>query len=157
MLQTLLERAPTRDQMNDTWLPGQEKMTAYTAKNILIVEDDPGIRDILGEILQEETIHQVFLAPDGETALNMLQTTTPDLLLVDYKLPGMNGLELLNHIRRINGYEHTPIMLMSASLLREDITEHHFRYIRKPFDLDKLLAMVEDTFTAQDLETRAHK
>jgi CheY-like chemotaxis protein len=152
MSQTLLERAPTIDQMNDTWLPPQKDSDADIAKSILIVEDDAGIRDTVGEILQEETIHQVFLAPDGETALNMLQTARPRLFLLDYKLPGMNGLELLDQIRRIKGYEQTPVLLMSASIFREDITRYHLTYLRKPFDLDRLLQLVEDTLTAQDLE-----
>jgi CheY-like chemotaxis protein len=69
----------------------------------------------------------------------------------------MHGVELLDHIRRIKEYEQTPVVLMSASLLREDITGHHLRYIRKPFDLDRLLELVEETLTTQDLETRAHK
>ena len=144
MLQTVLERAPTIDQMNDPWAPQQKEMHASIAKSILIVEDDAGIRETLGEILQEETIHRIFLAPDGETALSILQTATPKLLLLDYKLPGMNGLELVDHIRRIKGYEQTPVVLMSASLSREDITRHHLRYLQKPFDLDRLLQMVEE-------------
>ncbi len=148
MSQTLLERAPTIDQMNDPWIPQQKEIDVSTAKSILVVEDDCGIRDILEEILREETTHQVFLAQDGETALSMLQAARPNLFLLDYRLPGINGLELIDHIRRIEEYEQTPIVLMSASLSREDITGHHLRYLRKPFDLDRLLEMVEETLTA---------
>jgi CheY-like chemotaxis protein len=148
MLQTLLERAPAIDQMNDSWTPRQQAMSASTAKSILIIEDDDGIRDILGEILTEETVHQVFLAQDGENCLNMLQTAAPDLFLVDYRLPDINGLELIDRIRRIKGYEQTPMVLMSASLSRENITGQHLRYLRKPFDLDKFLQMVEEALEA---------
>jgi DNA-binding response OmpR family regulator len=149
MSQILLERVPAVDQMNDSWTPQPQEMSASTAKSILIIEDDHGIRDILGEILAEETIHQVFLAQDGESGLKMIQTARPDLLLVDYRLPDINGLELIDRIRRIKGYEQTPIMLMSASLSRENIpTGQHLKYLRKPFDLDKLLEMVEDAFAA---------
>ncbi len=143
MFQALLERASAIE-IDDTWSPQQKESHADRAKSILIVEDDSGIRDILGEILQEETIHRIFLAPDGETALNTLQTARPKLLLLDYKLPGINGLELVDHIRRIKEYEQTPVVLMSASLSREDITRHHLRYLQKPFDLDRLLQMVEE-------------
>ena len=114
MSQTLLERAPTIE-MNDPWSPQQKDNHADRAKSILIVEDDAGIRDTLGEVFQEETIHQVLLAEDGETALDILQTARPKLFLLDYKLPGMNGLELFDCIRRIKGYEQTPVVLMSAS------------------------------------------
>ncbi|HEY4037169.1 MAG TPA: response regulator [Ktedonobacteraceae bacterium] len=150
MLHTVLERTPTIDRMNDPWTPWPKEINASTAKSILVIEDDAGIRDTLGEILQEETIHQIFLAQDGETALKMLQTATPDLFLLDYRLPDINGLELLDHIRRIKGYEQTPVVLMSASLSRENITRPHLRYLRKPFDLDRLLQMVEEALAVED-------
>src|SRR5436190_11901871 len=137
MLQTVLERAPTINQMNDPWAPQPKEINASTAKSILIIEDDAGIRDTLEEILQEETIHQIFLAEDGESCLKMLQTATPSLFLLDYRLPDINGLELLDHIRRIKGYEQTPVVLMSASLSRENVTRDYLRYLRKPFDLDR--------------------
>jgi DNA-binding NtrC family response regulator len=157
MPQTLLERIPILDQMGDAWILQQKEFNASTAKSILVVEDDAGIRDTLGEILQEETIHQIFLAQDGESCLKMLQTATPDLFLLDYRLPDTNGLELLDCIRRIKGYEQTPVMLMSASLSRENITRDHLRYLRKPFDLDRLLQMVEEALIPQDQETKLYQ
>ena len=138
--------------MNDPWTPWPKEINASTAKSILVIEDDAGIRDTLEEILQEETIHRIFLAPDGETALSILQTATPKLLLLDYKLPGMNGLELFDRIRRIKGYEQTPVVLMSAGIFREDLTRYQLKYIRKPFDLGRLLQLVEEALSAQDLE-----
>jgi len=157
MPQTLLERTSILDQMGDAWILQQKEFDASTAKSILVVEDDAGIRDTLGEILQEETIHQIFLAQDGESCLKMLQTATPDLFLLDYRLPDTNGLELLDRIRRIKGYEQTPVVLMSASLSRENITRDHLRYLRKPFDLDRLLQMVEEALIPQDQETKLYR
>ena len=148
MPQTLLERVPTLDQMNDSWIPRQQEMSALITKSILVIEDDDGIRDILGEVLTEETIHRVFLAQDGESCLNMLQDAAPDLILMDYRLPDTNGLELIDRIRRIKGYEQTPMVLMSASLSRENVVGPHLRYLRKPFDLDKLIQMVDEILNA---------
>ena len=148
MLQTLLERTPAIEQINDSWIPQQQEMCAAVAKSILVIEDDDGIREIVGDVLNEETIHQVFLAQDGKSGLNMLETAKPDLLLVDYRLPDTTGLELIDRIRRIKGYEQTPVVLMSASLSRENVTGQYLRYLRKPFDLDILLEMVEDSFEA---------
>ena len=116
MLQTVLERTPTIDQINDPWAPQQKEIHASIAKSILIVEDDAGIRESLGEILQEETIHQIFLAQDGESLSRCFKLPSPKYLLLDYRLPDINGLELLDHIRRIKGHEQTPVVLMSASL-----------------------------------------
>ena len=157
MPQTLLERTPILDQMGNAWILQQKEFNASTAKTILVVEDDAGIRDTLGEILQEETIHQIFLVQDGESCLKMLQAAKPDLFLLDYRLPDTNGLELLDRIRRIKGYEQTPVVLMSASLSRENITRDHLKYLRKPFDLDRLLQMVEETLISQDQETKSYQ
>ena len=77
MLQAVLEKAPTIEQLSDSWTPIRQEMNISLPKSILIVEDDTGIREILEDILQEETIHQIFIAQDGQTALNMLQTARP--------------------------------------------------------------------------------
>ncbi len=67
---------------------------------------------------------------------------TPQLFLLDYCLPGMNGLELVERLRRMQGYEQTPILLMSAALPQGNIAKQHLRCLQKPFDLDKLLQLV---------------
>jgi DNA-binding NtrC family response regulator len=157
MLQTVLEKAPIRDLLNDSWTPGQQEMNTSLPKSILIIEDDPGIRETLEDILRDETVHQIFLAPDGKSGLTMLQTTAPALFLVDYRLPDINGLELIDRIRRIKEYEHTPVVLMSASLCWENISGHHLTYLRKPFDLDRLLQVVEEALTTQDQQAIAYK
>jgi CheY-like chemotaxis protein len=157
MSQAVLERAPIRERMNDLWAPQQQEIRPSAVKSILVVEDDAAIRETIGDILRGETIHQIFLAQDGKSCLNMLQTITPDVFLLDYQLPDTNGLELLNHIRESKEYEHTPVVLMSASLSREHINRDHLRYLRKPFDLDELLQMVEAALTTQDQETASYK
>ena len=130
--------------MKDSWCPPQIGSEIEIAKGILIVEDDPGIRDTLRVVFEEEIMHEVLFAEDGEEALKILQTARPQLFLLDYRLPGMNGLELARHIRSMGCYEQTPVVLMSASILREDLTQHKLKYIKKPFELDMLLQMVEE-------------
>ncbi|GHO82641.1 response regulator [Dictyobacter formicarum] len=111
-------------------------------KRILIVEDDPILGNLLLETFQEEAIYQGHLAPSGEMALNMLQTITPDLFLLDYHLPGMNGLELADQLQRREGGEQTPILLMSADLPQESGALDHLRTLQKPFDLETLLQLI---------------
>ncbi len=130
--------------MKDSWCPSQLGSEIEIAKGILIVEDDPGIRDTLRVVFEEEIMCDVLFAEDGEEALKILQTARPQLFLLDYKLPGMSGLELARCIRSMKGYEQTPVLLMSASILREDLTQYQLKYLRKPFELDLLLQMVED-------------
>jgi CheY-like chemotaxis protein len=113
-------------------------------KSILIVEDDPILGNLLLEALQEETTCQGHLAPSGEMALNMLSTITPELFLLDYHLPGMNGLELADQLQHREGGDQRPILLMSASLPQENGALDHLITLQKPFDLDKLLQLIAE-------------
>ena len=144
MAKMLLERRPTTDQMDAMWNLRQEKSDVCTVRSILIVEDNTALGNLLWEILQEETTCQVFLVPSAEAALNTLQMVTPQLFLLDYCLPGMDGLELVGRIRRMEGYEQTPILLMSAALPQGNIAKQHLRCLPKPFDLDSLLQLVAE-------------
>src|SRR5260370_39186931 len=80
---------------------------------ILIVDDDPILGDLLLEALQEEA-YQACHVLSGEMALGTLQTVVPALLLLDYHLPGMNGLELADWLGSQEEYAQIPILLMSA-------------------------------------------
>lgn len=114
-----------------------------SAKSIFTVEDDLSIREVIKLVISEETEYQVFFAEDAETALDILQSAAPDLFLVDYRLPGMNGVALIDRIRAIKAYEQTPIVLMSACQVWRDGLED-IRYLAKPFELDIFLQVVEE-------------
>lgn len=120
-----------------------ERSVFMSSKSILIVEDDVAIRETLELVLKEETAYQALLAPDAETALTLLPIAAPDLFLLDYRLPGMNGIGLIDRIREIKAFEHTPIILMSAGHFwtREP---RDVRYLAKPFELDQFLRVVEE-------------
>ena len=113
-------------------------------KSILIVEDDPVLGNLLLETFQQETTYQGYLASSGERALMMLSTITPALFLLDYQLPGMNGLELAEHLRRREGGKHYPILLMSANLPQGNGALDHIRTLQKPFDLEALLQLIAE-------------
>lgn len=143
MANMLLERQPTTDQMDAMWDLQQENSDICVVKSILIVEDNFALGNLLKEILQDETTCQVILVSSGEAALNTLQMVRPQLFLLDYCLPGMNGLELVDQIRSVAGHEQTPILLMSAALPQGNIAKQHLKCLQKPFDLDRLLELVE--------------
>ena len=112
-------------------------------KSILIVEDDVAIRDVLKAVITSETAHQVFIASSSEIALSMLEleTVAPNLFLVDYMLPGMNGVEFIEKIRQ-NGYRKTPVVIITACLFWQDVTD--VQILHKPFDLDVFLQVIEE-------------
>ncbi len=113
-------------------------------KLILIIEDDALIGETLVRIISEETAHQALLVPDGAHALEIVKEYQPDLIILDYHLPRMNGLEVYDRLHAIEGLEHVPTILSTAGVLQYDIQERHLIGISKPVDLNKLLDIVEE-------------
>jgi CheY-like chemotaxis protein len=116
----------------------------YTrSKRILIVEDDPILGDLLLEVLQEEAYEALHVL-SGETARSILQTDAPALVLLDYNLPGMNGLELTDWLRSREERRHIPVILMSANVPPEASGKQYLSTLQKPFELETLLQSVAE-------------
>src|SRR6266851_879454 len=86
------------------------------AKTILIVEDDEDIGEFLTLVISQMTDKVVFVSTTSATALEVVRHIKPDLLLLDYRLDEMNGVELYDQIHTIEGFETVPAIVMSASL-----------------------------------------
>lgn len=114
------------------------------SKRILVVDDDSVLGDLLLEVLQEEEAYQACHVLSGEMALATLQTEVPALLLLDYHLPGMNGLELADWLGNHKEYDQIPILLMSSDVPQEVSGNKHFRTLEKPFELETLLHVVAE-------------
>lgn len=125
---------------HETGLQEQKHSTPFPT--ILIVEDDLEIGFVLAQLLKEEIPARVLFATDGFQALKMLRVLHPTLCVLDYQLPQMDGLELVEHLRATSGYEQIPIVFMSANLPREAVEARGLVGIEKPFDLDTLVDMV---------------
>lgn len=117
----------------------------YThSKRILIVEDDPILGDLLLEALQEGAYEALHVL-SGETAQSILQTdAAPALVLLDYHLPGMNGLELTDWLRSREESGYIPVILMSANVPPEASGKQYLSTLRKPFELETLLQAVAE-------------
>lgn len=124
----------------------QAQMTGGTQtflKTILVVEDDAGIGEFLVQALAQETPHHAHLVTDGFQALEAVKESTPDLFILDYQLPRMNGIDLYDQLHRTAGLEATPAIIMSASLPTHEVSKRHVIGLRKPLELDKLLDIIE--------------
>lgn len=114
---------------------------------ILIVDDQMGIRMLLSEVLKTEG-YTIFEASNGVAALEVAGQEQPDLILLDMKLPGMDGLQILKGLRT-NGITASVIMMTAYGELelidqaRELGAASHFT---KPFDIDDLIEMVNRHF-----------
>jgi CheY-like chemotaxis protein len=113
-------------------------------KTILIVEDEATLGDLLVEAISEETPHRAVLAADGSRAFNVIEHITPNLFLLDYHLPHMNGIEVYDRLHATNGLEHIPAILMTAGVLQHDIRRRKIVGMSKPIDLNKLLDLIEE-------------
>ena len=118
-------------------------------KTVFIVEDDDAIGDLLVQAIEQETSYHAVLASDGFQALKMLRTVKPDLILLDYSLPGMNGLELYDTIHTVKALKHLPVLIVSAETARiqKEIKARQLLQLQKPFDLANLLQAIERLFS----------
>ena len=112
-------------------------------KTILIVEDDAAIGELLRLFLSEETPHQTILVSDADQALNIIKDIAPNLFLLDYRLPRMNGKQLYDQLHATKGLEHIPTIMTSTHTLEHEVQEPDVIVCIKPFDLDELLQTVE--------------
>lgn len=111
-------------------------------ERILIIEDDDQILKILRRSLVYEG-YQVDTAADGEEGLNLLRDNKPALVILDWMLPGMDGLEVCRRIRELG---NQPILMLTAKDTLEDrvqgLDAGADDYLVKPFELDELLARI---------------
>ena len=128
--------------------------TNSSSKLIFIVEDDEDIGALLLQIIEQETIHKAIHHVNARNALNAMMRTMPHLLLLDYSLPDMNGLELYDWLQSFDHVKNTPAILMSArNPPLEEIHKRGIIYLRKPFAVTELLAIIKKLFT--DMEYQA--
>lgn len=111
-------------------------------ERILIIEDDEGILKVLRRALVYEG-YQVDTALDGESGLNLNRDNHPDLVVLDWMLPGMDGIEVCRRVREVSS---VPILMLTAKETLEDrvhgLDAGADDYMVKPFELDELLARV---------------
>jgi two-component system alkaline phosphatase synthesis response regulator PhoP len=80
---------------------------------ILVVDDEPDIVEILSYNLQKSN-YQVLKATNGLECLEVAQQTHPDLIILDIRMPGMNGIETCRKLRQIDGFQNTPVLFLTA-------------------------------------------
>ena len=113
-------------------------------RTILLVEDDYEIGKFLILTLQEDTPYQAILATDGFQALKLASSIKPNLFILDYFLPGTDGVELYDHLHTIPGHEDVPAIFISATLPVEELEKRHVSFLKKPFELEDFLDMIEN-------------
>jgi CheY-like chemotaxis protein len=119
-------------------------MTMSVRPLVLLVEDEPDIREGVGEILADDG-YEVWSAESADAALHRLQceSRAPDVVLIDFFMPGLSTPEFLAHLRQHPAWAGTRIILMTAaseSQIPADAPRN--AVVRKPFDVAKMLETV---------------
>ena len=113
---------------------------------ILIVEDEKDIRDLIIYSLEGKG-YQTISTDDGEKAIKMLKENKPDLVILDWMLPSVSGLEICRSIRRDINTKNIPIIMLTAKITEEDkvlgLDSGADDYITKPFSTAELNSRVK--------------
>ncbi len=114
-------------------------------KTILIADDEQGIRNSLQRLLEFES-YRVSMASDGPAALSAVRERNVDLVLLDIKMPGMDGLEVLSQIH--GEYPQLPVVIISGHGTIQTAVEATrlgaFDFVEKPIDADRLLLVIRN-------------
>jgi DNA-binding response OmpR family regulator len=120
---------------------------------ILVVDDDPGVTDVLRRGLTYEGF-VVDTAGSGEEALALLRERSPDLVILDILMPGLDGFEVLRRLRAAD--PHLPVLMLTARDAPADqvrgLTEGADDYVVKPFTFEVLMARVRALLRRRQLE-----
>jgi len=110
---------------------------AYKDLTVLIVDDFLTMRRIVRKILRDLNFEDIIEAEDGSAALDVLKRTRVDLIVSDWNMPRMTGLELLKEVRSTDGIKDIPFLMVTAESQKENIVEavkaRVSNYIVKPF------------------------
>lgn len=108
-------------------------------KKVLIVDDQYGIRLLLKEVFAKDNI-KIYQASNGKQALEVIQHEKPDLILLDMKMPGMDGIELLRRLKHLNS--RAKVIMMTAygelDMVEEASKLGASAHFTKPFDIEEL-------------------
>ncbi|MDB6142455.1 MAG: Two-component hybrid sensor and regulator [Pseudomonas sp.] len=116
---------------------------------ILVVDDEYLIADILGYALEDEG-YMVVKASNGQKGLEVLERERPALIITDFMMPVMDGLEFASAVRALPAVSHLPIILISGAQAHIGMqrTDLFNAVLMKPFNIDVVLAKVQELLAA---------
>lgn len=119
---------------------------------VLVVDDDPGLRESFRVILEDE--YEVLDVPDGLQALELIRSCQVDLVLLDIRLPGMDGIEVLERIKALDDQVEV-ILVTAVKTVRTAVAAMKlgaFDYLTKPFEEDDVLSVIRRALEKRTLE-----
>jgi len=113
--------------------------------SVLVVDDEENIRIILAYTLRLNGF-EVYLAKDGPTGLEIAREKKPDVIVLDWMMPEMDGLEVLSELENDEGTKDIPVIMLTAKGMMLDVGQALYHgaadYILKPFEPDELAEVI---------------
>ena len=117
---------------------------------VLVIDDDPKMLRAIKAMLDES--YQVSLATSGEQGVNFLNKKEPDVILLDYEMPGWDGAKTIQEIRASEGFSDTPVIFSSGrdddGFLEELKAYNPAGFVKKPPNADKLKSAIQKVLEA---------
>lgn len=110
---------------------------------VLIVEDDCSIASLIADVLEDEIGVATVTLHNGAEAIRFLAQQQVSLVVLDYQLPGANGIQVCDAMRRLVSAQETPVLFVTANAEQAGFRTRGLPYIRKPFDLTEFLDTVK--------------
>lgn len=118
-----------------------EAELASDRRRILLVEDEPGLQEALALVLESEGF-DVTRANDGREALESLSRSHPDLIVTDYMMPHLNGVDMIRRIRANPKHAGIPVLLMSAALPESALQKLADAALQKPASISLFISVI---------------
>jgi adenylate cyclase len=135
----------------------QTQRASFEGAQILVVDDNPDLRAYVSSVLHRQG-YQVRTAEQGAAGLEMATIHGPDLIITDLMMPGVNGLEMIERIRKDTALQGTPIILLTAKVDNETrlegVEQGADAYLSKPFNDRELLAEVRNLLALKSNERK---
>jgi CheY-like chemotaxis protein len=129
-------------------------VTKTPLQKILITDDEPDILEISRIALETVGGYEVAVCQSGSEFLRLLPEFKPDLVIIDAVMPDMNGLGILDAMRRLDGFAETPAIFLTGLVLERDLRDLRasgaVEVVTKPFDPMKLPQRIQDIWKAVD-------
>ena len=121
-------------------------------KPLILVAEDMGVQVRLTRLCLERANYAVIASPDGLDALARIQAERPDLVLLDVDMPGLNGFQVLDALRRDPATRHIPVIMLTAhakdSSLFDEWATPNDAFMTKPFSPQQLVTAVQQVFNS---------
>ena len=119
--------------------------TSRAPKTVLVVDDEEDLRESVSMALEGQG-YEVILAGDGKEGISAALEHSPSLVLVDYRMPELNGVEFLNSLRSTEGLAETPVVIITVDPeleLRKNASQLGIQgFLVKPFSMEELMQTV---------------